>query len=101
PPTAPAPHRRRAASRSASSGVPADDGLYLSVIQTLRDLKTSEYPLAEPYRLKVVEVTNETKLADYAKHVPVERYQKEELELLNGLYPNKAPKVGDYVKVVE
>lgn len=90
-----------AASRSASGGIPADDGLYLSVIETVRDLKTSEYPLAEPYRLKVVQVTDKTKLADYAKNVPVEKYQKEELELLNGLYPNRAPEPGSYIKIVE
>jgi predicted Zn-dependent protease len=90
-----------AASRSASGGIPADDGLYMSVIQTMRDLKPSEYPLAEPYRIRVVEVTDDTKLADHAKKVPVDKYQKEELELLNGLYPNKSPEVGSYVKVVE
>jgi predicted Zn-dependent protease len=90
-----------AASRSATKGVPADDGLFLSVIETVRDLKTSEYPLAEPYRLKVVPVKADTKLADYAKAVPLDRYQVEELELLNGLYPKKQPKVGDFVKVVE
>jgi predicted Zn-dependent protease len=90
-----------AASRSASGGVPADDGLYMSVIQTLRDLKPSEYPLAEPYRIRIVEVTDETKLDELAKNVPVDKYQKEELQLLNGLYPNKDPEAGSFIKVVE
>ena len=72
-----------------------------STVQTLRTLKPSEYPLAQPYRLKIVQVTDQTRFADYVKNVPVEKYQKEELQLLNGLYPNREPAVGSPVKVVE
>ena len=68
------------ASRSGARGLPADDGLFQSTVQTLRNLKPSEYPLAQPYRLKIVQATDKTKLDDYAKNVPVEHYQKEELE---------------------
>lgn len=89
------------ASRASGAGLPADDGLFLSSIQTMRALKPSEYPLAQPYRLKVITATDKTNLDDYAKNVPVERYQKEELQLLNGLYPNGKVKPGQYVKVVE
>jgi predicted Zn-dependent protease len=89
------------ASRSGARGLPADDGLFQSTVQTLRDLKTSEYPLAQPYRLKVVQATEHTKLEDYAKSVPLERYQKEELQLLNGIYPNGKIEPGQYIKVVE
>ncbi len=90
-----------AASRSGARGLPADDGLFQSTIQTLRNLKPSEYPLAQPYRLKVVQATESTKLAEYAKNVPVEKYQKEELELLNGVYPNGKLQPGQLIKVVE
>lgn len=90
-----------AASRSAARGIPADDGLFMSSIQTLRNLKTSEYPLAEPYRIKVIQADEKTKLEDYAKNMPVEKYKKEELLLLNGLYPNGKVKPGDLIKVVE
>src|SRR5262249_18310189 len=45
-----------AASRSSESGAPLDDGVFMSSISTMRDMKPSEYPLAEPYRLKIVEV---------------------------------------------
>lgn len=89
------------ASRSAGAGLPADDGLFLSSIQTLRALKPSEYPLAQPYRIKVITADANTKLDDYAKNVPVEKYQKEELQLLNGMYPNGKVKPGQYLKVVE
>ena len=89
------------ASRSGTAGLPADDGLFQSSIQTLRSLKPSEYPLAQPYRLKIIQATDKTKLEDYTKQVPVEKYQKEELQMLNGLYPNGKIKSGQYVKIVE
>jgi predicted Zn-dependent protease len=89
------------ASRSGTRGMPADDGLFMSTAGTLRNLKPSEYPLAQPYRIKVVQATEHTRLEDYAKNVPVEKYQKEELQLLNGLYPNGKVQPGQYLKVVE
>jgi predicted Zn-dependent protease len=33
--------------------------------------------------------------------MPGEKFQKEQLELLNGLYPKGEPKPGDWLKVVE
>ena len=54
------------ASRSALDGVPEVDGLIKSTALTLRGLKPSEFPLAEPYRIKVVKATDKTKLSDYA-----------------------------------
>ncbi len=89
------------ASRSGNGSIPADDGLFQSCVQTIRDLKPSEYPLAQPYRLKVIKATETTKLEDYAKSVPSDQYQKEELQMLNGLYPNGKIKPGQYLKVVE
>ncbi len=89
------------ASKSARGSVPEADGLFLSVAQTMRDLKPSEFPLAEPYRLHVKRAEADTRLEDYAANVPVEKYQKEELQLLNGLYPDKKLKAGDQYKIVE
>jgi predicted Zn-dependent protease len=89
------------ASRSSTSGAPLDDGIFMSSIQTLRHLKPSEYPLAQPYRLKIVTATATTKLDDYVKNMPDEKFKQEQLELLNGLYPRRQPKAGDALKVVE
>ncbi|MEO7774849.1 MAG: M48 family metalloprotease [Steroidobacteraceae bacterium] len=89
------------ASKSAINGKPEADGLIMSVMQTMRDLKPSEFPLTEPYRIKLIKATDSTKLEDYAEHVPLEKYRKEELELMNGLYPNKKPPAGQFIKVVE
>ena len=67
----------------------------------MRDLKPAEFPLAEPYRLKVLRATDKTRLAEYAENIPAEKYHKEELELINGVYPNKKLPVGEYIKIVE
>ncbi len=89
------------ASRSGTAGLPADDGLFQSSIETLRSLKPSEYPLAQPYRIKVIRATDKTKLDDYVKDVPLEKYRKEELEMLNGVYPSGKIQPGQYLKVIE
>src|SRR2546421_9319205 len=79
-----------AASRSSEGGAPLDDGVFMSSIETMRDMKPSEYPLAEPYRLKIIQATDTTRIDDYAKDMPVEKFKKEELRLLNGLYPKRS-----------
>jgi len=89
------------ASRSAMNGVPEVDGLILSVAQTLRGLKPAEFPLAEPYRVKVVKATDKTNLSDYASDMPEHVFKKETLELINAMYPNKKPKSGQLFKIVE
>src|SRR6478736_3673820 len=82
------------ASRSALDGVPEVDGLIKSTALTLRGLKPSEFPLAEPYRIKVVKATNQTQLSAYAQDMPEDKFKKETLELINAMYPNKEPKSG-------
>src|SRR5882757_1200680 len=65
------------ASRSSASGTPIDDGIFMSCIQTMRHLKPAEYPLAQPYRLKVITVAAGTKIEDYLESMPDEKFQKE------------------------
>ncbi|HLA71266.1 MAG TPA: M48 family metalloprotease [Steroidobacteraceae bacterium] len=89
------------ASRSALNGVPEIDGLILSVAETLRGLRPAEFPLAEPYRIKVVKATDKTKLSDYATEMPEDKFKKETLELINAMYPNKKPAPGQLFKIVE
>jgi predicted Zn-dependent protease len=89
------------ASRSSVGGAPIDDGIFMGSIQTLRHLKPAEYPLAQPYRLKIVTATATTKIQDYLKAVPDERHALERLELLNGLYPKRALRTGEPLKVIE
>ena len=42
-----------------------------------------------------------TKLEPYVKDVPEEKYQRETLELINGLYPNKPLTPGQLFKTVQ
>src|ERR1043165_7063487 len=79
------------ASRSAVNGVPEVDGLILSVAETLRGLKPSEFPLAEPYRIKVMKATDSTNMSEYAAEMPEDKFKKETLELINAFYPNQKP----------
>lgn len=89
------------ASKSSRGTIPEADGLFKSVAQTMRSLKPAEYPLAEPYRIRIKQATETTDLMAYAADVPVEKYQKEELLLMNGLYPDKKLQSGMLYKVVE
>jgi predicted Zn-dependent protease len=73
----------------------------MSVAETLRSLKPSEFPLAEPYRIKVVKATDQTKLSDYAADMPERNFKKETLELINARYPNKKLEPGQLFKIVE
>ena len=90
------------ASKSSRGTTPEADKLFQSVAQTMRSLKPAEFPLAEPYRIRVKQAaTDNTDLGAYAASIPVEKYQKEELLLMNGLYPDKKIKAGMLYKVVE
>jgi predicted Zn-dependent protease len=89
------------ASRSSAGDIPVDDGLFLGSIETMRHLKPAEYPLAQPYRLKIITTTATTKVEDYIKDMPVEKFKREELQLLNGLYPNREPMADQSLKIVQ
>jgi predicted Zn-dependent protease len=89
------------ASRSAMNGVPEVDGLIKSTALTLRGLRPAEFPLTEPYRIKVVKATPQTDLDAYAPDMPEEKFKKETLELINAMYPNKKPAPGTLFKIVE
>jgi predicted Zn-dependent protease len=89
------------ASRSAMNGVPEVDGLIKSTALTLRGLRPAEFPLTEPYRIKVVKATPQTDIKAYAADMPEDEFKKETLELINALYPNKKPAPGQLFKIVE
>jgi predicted Zn-dependent protease len=89
------------ASRSSSNGLPSQDRIFVSTAQTLRNLKPSEFALAEPYRIRIVNADQDTKIAALAKDSPIPRYPVQTLRLINDLYPNKEPPAGTQVKVVE
>ena len=73
----------------------------MSAIKTFRRLKQNEFTLAEPYKIKAIPATDNTRIADLAKSSPLKEYPVEMLRLLNDLYPDKEPKPGQLLKVVE
>lgn len=89
------------ASRSSQNGVPVHDRIFLSTAQTLRSLKPSELPLAEPYRIRLLAAQNNTRMADLARQSPLVKYPEAQLRLINDLYPNKEPVAGQTLKIVE
>jgi predicted Zn-dependent protease len=90
-----------ASSRSSQDSVPAHDRVFLSTFTTLRSLKPSEFPLAEPYRIDLVKAQTGTKMEELAKDSPIKKYPVQTLRLINDLYPNKDPQPGRIVKVVD
>ena len=90
------------ASRSAMNGVPEVDGLIMSVATTLRGLRPSEFPLAEPYRVKVVKATDKTKLSDYAGgHARRQVQERNARAHQRDVSEQEAPPPGQLFKIVE
>jgi predicted Zn-dependent protease len=79
----------------------ATDPLLLSSIKTFRRLRDNELRLAEPNRIKLVQVAPGTRIEQLAVGSPIEKYPVERLRLLNDLYPDKQPAAGQRLKVVE
>ena len=90
-----------AASRSSQDAIPAHDRVFLSTFQTLRPLKPSEFPLAEPNRIRLVKAQSGTNIEQLATGSPILKYPVQTLRLINDLYPKKEPEPGQIVKVVD
>ncbi len=90
-----------AASRSSQKGLPAHDRIFLSSAQTLRSIRPSELPLAEPYRVRTLAADANTRMADLAKQSPLTKFAEAQLRLINDLYPKKEPPAGSLVKIIE
>ena len=90
-----------AASRSSQNAQPASDRVFISVMETFRKMRTAEFPLAEPYRIKIERATGATRVADVVKSVPLNEYAAQQIRLINDLYPAKEPKPGERFKTIE
>lgn len=90
-----------AASRSSESGVPASDRIFVSVMETFRKMRAAEFPLAEPFRLRIIKAGDSTRVEDLAKNVPITEFPLQQLRLINDLYPSKEPVPGSMIKTIE
>jgi len=89
----------RGASR-ADDPAPSGDVLFMSAAKTFRQLRSSEFRLAEPYRLRIVKVPEGYDMEKIAARSPLEEYSLEEHRLINGLYPDGEPQPGEHIKFV-
>jgi predicted Zn-dependent protease len=89
----------RGASR-AGSPAPEGDVLFTSAARTFRPLRSDEFRLAEPHRLRIVKAPANASIADLAARSPLTSYAVEQHRLINGLYPSGEPEAGALVKVV-
>ncbi|HZF26350.1 MAG TPA: M48 family metalloprotease [Steroidobacteraceae bacterium] len=88
------------ASRSNPNSIPQHDRIFLSTAQTLRALKPSEFPLTEPFRIRVVKAPPGATMEQMAQGSPIQKDPVQMLRLLNDLYPKKDPEPGKPVKIV-
>jgi predicted Zn-dependent protease len=88
------------ASRSNPNAIPEHDRIFLSTAQTLRSLKPTEFPLTEPFRIRVVKAPQNATVEQMAQGSPIQKDPVQQLRLLNDLYPNKNPEAGKPVKIV-
>jgi predicted Zn-dependent protease len=90
----------RGATRTGSA-LSASDPVFLSSIKTFRRMKESEFALAEPNRIRIVQAAADTRIENLAKSSPIKKFPVERLRLLNDLYPDKEPIAGQQLKIVE
>jgi len=84
-----------------TSALPAKDPLLMSSIKTFRRLRQREFEVADPNRIRVVKATPQTTIEGLAKTSVIEKLPAQKLRLLNDLYPDKEPKPGQPIKIVE
>jgi predicted Zn-dependent protease len=90
-----------AGASKASSGVPSADALFMSTAKTFRRLKDNEQAQAEPYKIRTIRTTADTRIAELAAASPIKQYPAQVLRLMNDLYPDKEPKPGQLLKIVQ
>ncbi len=84
-----------------SSAVPSADAMFMSTVKTFRRLKDNEFALAEPYKIRTIRVADNMRIDDLAKVSPIKKNAADMLRLLNDLYPDKEPKSGQLLKIVQ
>jgi len=76
------------------------DEFFNASIATFRTITQREIDGQKPKRINYVRATATTDFAALAKEHNLGPYGEQELLLLNGLYPNGTPKVGQWIKII-
>ena len=76
------------------------DAAFMETARSFHQMTQNERLLAKPLRLKIVNSTSETNFKSLAQQSPLEKYQEEQLRLLNGLYPKGKASSKSLLKIV-
>ena len=77
------------------------DNQFLSIIESFRDLKTTEFELTKPLLIKSYKVARGDSYSLLAGKSPIPFDPESKLRLLNGDYPDGNLDVGTWIKIVE
>jgi predicted Zn-dependent protease len=74
---------------------------FIDTVESLGVLKSSERKLAKGKKLKLVRVKRGDTFERLAKKSNIDEFAVSRLRLLNGLYPNREPRIGQLIKIVK
>ena len=70
-------------------------------METFSKMSEEEVKNSKGLRIKVIRFREDMSYESLAKQSPLGKFAVDKLRLLNGHYPNKNPKVGDLIKIVQ
>lgn len=70
-------------------------------INSFRAISAQERQLAQPHRIRVIQVQPGTSIAQLASQSPLGASAEAQLRLMNDLYPSGEPKPGQLIKIVQ
>lgn len=75
------------------------DKLFLESIDTFRPISNREIEGQKPKTIHYVKATGATTFEALGEYLKLDRFEVQELRLINGHYPNGQPKPGEWVKI--
>ncbi len=84
-----------------SNALKRNDGATYAMLRSFRNLKRSDLKFASAKRLKLVRVKKGDTFSSLAKKSNLSHHPVEQLQLLNGMYPDGVLKEGQLVKIVQ
>ncbi len=79
----------------------SDDSSAKSIVKTFSKMSAEEVKNSKGLRIKVIRFRSGMSYETLAKQSPLGKFASDKLRLLNGHYPDKNPKVGDLIKIVQ
>ena len=77
------------------------DALSKVIMETFSKMSKEEVKNSKGLWIKVIRFRKDMSYESLAKQSPLGKFAVDKLRLLNGHYPNKNPKVGDLIKIVQ